>query len=277
MKKVLSLLAIIGLLFGIGSVFAQYGWWWWASATSKSSLTKDTCPDGDTSGSYYDGTCVDGDDITDPTDTSPSEDPEDEVGATIAGYIFDDDNSNNTFDTNEYGIQGAVVTLTAEGIVVDIDTTDANGYYIFYNVPPGDYKVHVSLPVNVSSSFWSDIARTLVPSVHAANEYEFDVTVEDGDVSVAHVPVDDGVIYINNVKIDNDNDDSDSDTSDAEDDASDTEDDTSDDDDSTPSLLDLFKNRGSVADQGISDLAGQSSGQDGFVLPGFLAPTGASI
>lgn len=48
--------------FAQPAVFAAYGGWGWWSSISKSStsmlLTRDVCPDGDKSASYYDGTCL---------------------------------------------------------------------------------------------------------------------------------------------------------------------------------------------------------------------------
>jgi len=48
--------------------FAAYGWWWSSVSTSNKFLSRDVCPAGDSSSSYYDGTC-----------SSPSLEPENQI------------------------------------------------------------------------------------------------------------------------------------------------------------------------------------------------------
>lgn len=144
-----------------------------------SSLKRDICPNGDYSISYYDGTCDD--------DTEESE----MSGVTLDGYIYYDDNENNFFDTDEDGVEGAIVTLkTVANDILDTDVTSAAGYYAFYSVQPGTYKVHVSIPARLT--VLESILAVFAPAVNAQQDYEFTVVVEEGDTgtkTVAGTPV----------------------------------------------------------------------------------------
>jgi len=60
MKNLLTLLCVAVLAFA-NVTFAQYGGGSSRSGGSSSVLVKDTCPDGDTSGSYFDNSCGDED------------------------------------------------------------------------------------------------------------------------------------------------------------------------------------------------------------------------
>jgi hypothetical protein len=66
MKNLLTLLCIAVLAFA-NVTFAQYGGGT-RSGGSSSVLVKDTCPDGDTSGSYFDNSCGDDDMMDDEDD-----------------------------------------------------------------------------------------------------------------------------------------------------------------------------------------------------------------
>lgn len=70
----------------------------------------------------------------------PSEVPA--VGA-IGDTIFWDANRNGTEDDGEAGIPGVLVELYSNGTFVADQYTDANGNYMFTNLPPGTYTVVV--------------------------------------------------------------------------------------------------------------------------------------
>ena len=79
----------------------------------------------------------------------------------IGSTVFSDDNDNGVQDPGELnvGAKGKTITLTlldAAGNVVAITTTDANGSYVFDNLPPGDYVVEfvppASLPISSTGS-----------------------------------------------------------------------------------------------------------------------------
>lgn len=76
--------------------------------------------------------------------------------ASIGNYIWEDSNTNGVQDVDENGISGAIVELLdCSGSAVTVDfsgnaivpyVTAADGFYIFTNLPPGQYKVAVILP-----------------------------------------------------------------------------------------------------------------------------------
>jgi hypothetical protein len=59
----------------------------------------------------------------------------------VCGVVFYDANNNGIQDTNESGIEGAVVTLTGQ----DPIPTNENGVF-YFGVPPGTYDVVVQIP-----------------------------------------------------------------------------------------------------------------------------------
>jgi protocatechuate 3,4-dioxygenase beta subunit len=83
-------------------------------------------------------------------------DPGEEDGTWDAGYFYSaglgdrvwlDRNASGVQDAGEPGVPGVTVELLdALGNTVDTTTTDADGFYIFTNLPPGDYQVRFILP-----------------------------------------------------------------------------------------------------------------------------------
>ncbi len=85
----------------------------------------------------------------------------------IGDTIFFDGNNNGTQETNEGGINGVQVTidldLDGDGVAdyTYVDTTDADGNYLFENLPAGGYTVTVdpaSLPLGIIQSSDPDSA-----------------------------------------------------------------------------------------------------------------------
>ncbi len=73
--------------------------------------------------------------------------------SSIGDTVFYDDNRNGVQDAAEVGIPGIVVKLYTDGItvcdtLVDSQTTDSNGRYLFVNLPPGHYCVEVPAAEN---------------------------------------------------------------------------------------------------------------------------------
>ncbi|WP_394940796.1 SdrD B-like domain-containing protein [Psychromicrobium sp. YIM B11713] len=68
--------------------------------------------------------------------------------SSVGDTVFVDNNGNGTKDAGEPGLAGATVVLKdANGAVVGTQTTDANGKYLFTNVPPGQgYTITVTPP-----------------------------------------------------------------------------------------------------------------------------------
>ena len=72
--------------------------------------------------------------------------------ASIGDFVWNDLNANGIQDPNEPGISGAEVKLQDPGgNVLATTTTDANGFYEFTNLTPGDYKVMFVQPGGFSS------------------------------------------------------------------------------------------------------------------------------
>ena len=73
------------------------------------------------------------------------------VPASIGDYVWEDMNGDGIQDATESGIEGVEVSLsgtTGSGMPVSMTTTtDANGYYIFEGLAPGDYTVNFGLPM----------------------------------------------------------------------------------------------------------------------------------
>ncbi|PLP59418.1 hypothetical protein CYK37_08820 [Mesorhizobium loti] len=91
----------------------------------------------------------------------------------IGDKIFDDNNSNGTFDAGDVGLGNVTVQLIddidGDGVVdagervLATDTTDANGNYLFTNVLPGQYIVRVTDAngvVNSAPSTTGGLTRT---------------------------------------------------------------------------------------------------------------------
>jgi hypothetical protein len=66
-------------------------------------------------------------------------------GSTISGIVFDDANMNGTLGTGDFGVAGALLTLTGtvsgKAITPITATTSSNGSYSFSNLAPGTYTV----------------------------------------------------------------------------------------------------------------------------------------
>jgi len=76
----------------------------------------------------------------------PPPPPEGQIG----DYVWEDVNGDGIQDASETGISGLTVTLT--GPVNAATTTDANGGYLFSNLPAGNYTVTVATPAGFSAS-----------------------------------------------------------------------------------------------------------------------------
>jgi SdrD B-like domain len=65
----------------------------------------------------------------------------------ISGYVFHDDDQDSTRDEGEGGISGVTVNLmNANGEIVKIVYSDANGVYYFGNISPGRYSTVADVP-----------------------------------------------------------------------------------------------------------------------------------
>jgi uncharacterized repeat protein (TIGR01451 family) len=83
--------------------------------------------------------------------TSGEDDPTWDAGlhqpASIGDTVWDDQNTDGIQDAGELGIGAVTVNLLdAGGNVLDTTTTDANGFYEFVDLTPGDYAIQVVVP-----------------------------------------------------------------------------------------------------------------------------------
>ncbi len=67
----------------------------------------------------------------------------DPPGGTIGGLLWIDFNANDLWDPGEDGLAFIPVHLYSNGTLVATTLTDADGLYIFYGLPDGNYSVHV--------------------------------------------------------------------------------------------------------------------------------------
>lgn len=73
--------------------------------------------------------------------------------ASVGDYVWFDTNNDGIQDPTEVGISGVTVTLyDTSGAPVATVITDANGGYLFTDVPPGDYTVGFTPPVGLGFS-----------------------------------------------------------------------------------------------------------------------------
>lgn len=67
--------------------------------------------------------------------------------AALGDYVWSDLDSDGIQDANEQGVANVTVKLlNSSNVVLATTTTDANGKYLFSNLPPGDYKVLFVIP-----------------------------------------------------------------------------------------------------------------------------------
>ncbi len=109
--------------------------------------------------------------------------------ANIGDFVFRDANANGIQDAGEPGISGVFVMLTTcSGDYVTHTQTDANGGYLFSNIPAGSYKIKFALlpdyqgysPMNMGGDDTKD--SDVLPGWTAFTEC-FDVTGSD-DMSI---------------------------------------------------------------------------------------------
>lgn len=80
--------------------------------------------------------------------------PQVSTNASVGDYVWNDLNKDGVQDAGEPGIPGATVRLVnaTTNTVVATTTTDANGYYIFNDVTPGNYLVEFVTPAGYTTT-----------------------------------------------------------------------------------------------------------------------------
>jgi Cna protein B-type domain. len=67
--------------------------------------------------------------------------------ASVGNRVWNDLNANGIADAGEQGVGGVTVSLyRSDGTLVDTVVTDSNGYYLFTNLPPGEYYLTFTIP-----------------------------------------------------------------------------------------------------------------------------------
>jgi hypothetical protein len=117
----------------------------------------------------------------------------------IGNFVWRDSDRDGIQDGGEPGISGLTVTITkADGsAVTDINgnavtstTTDANGAYLFNNLPPGQYTVSVATPAGTAPTVTgagtsvSDSSTGSATSVVLSSDGSSDLTLDFGFVDL---------------------------------------------------------------------------------------------
>jgi serine-aspartate repeat-containing protein C/D/E len=100
--------------------------------------------------------------------------------ASLAGFVYADDNNNGIFEDSESGIGGATVTLLdASGNSTGLTTvTDSTGFYNFTNLRPGTYGVRETQPTDYLDGL--DTAGTVGGAAHNPGDLIDGVTLGGG-------------------------------------------------------------------------------------------------
>ncbi|ELD8117209.1 fibrinogen-binding adhesin SdrG C-terminal domain-containing protein, partial [Staphylococcus pseudintermedius] len=86
--------------------------------------------------------------------------PKDET-YTIGDFVWRDEDQNGVQNDGEHGLEGVLVTLkTADGVVLNTTTSDANGHYQFTNVQKGKYIVEFTTPEGYEATSKHTTANT---------------------------------------------------------------------------------------------------------------------
>lgn len=108
--------------------------------------------------------------------------------ASIGNYVWYDINQDGLQDSNEQGISGVTVTLyNSLGNIVGTTVTDANGFYLFSDVLPGNYWVGFTQPPGL-------IFTTQLNAVN--NPSNSDANTSNGLTGVFQVNAGDHITYV---------------------------------------------------------------------------------
>jgi hypothetical protein len=95
------------------------------------------------------------------------------AGAPVSGTVYEDGNSNGSFDSGEAGVAGATLLadLNGDGHVDANEpqtNSGADGAYSFSNIAPGDVKIIETPPVGYGCSAPADCTRSVTVSANSA-------------------------------------------------------------------------------------------------------------
>ncbi|WP_100002453.1 SdrD B-like domain-containing protein [Staphylococcus pseudintermedius] len=109
--------------------------------------------------------------------------PKDET-YTIGDFVWRDEDHNGVQNDGEHGLEGVLVTLkTADGVVLNTTTSDANGHYQFTNVQKGKYIVEFTTPEGYEATSKHTTANSdgLIANI--------DVTQDDMSIDAGFFPL----------------------------------------------------------------------------------------
>ncbi|WP_100007859.1 SdrD B-like domain-containing protein [Staphylococcus pseudintermedius] len=109
--------------------------------------------------------------------------PKDET-YTIGDFVWRDEDHNGVQNDGEHGLEGVLVTLkTADGVILNTTTSDANGHYQFTNVQKGKYIVEFTTPEGYEATSKHTTANSdgLIANI--------DVTQDDMSIDAGFFPL----------------------------------------------------------------------------------------
>lgn len=111
-----------------------------------------------------------------------------DIGSVLPGRLGDfcwlDLNANGLQDGDESGIPGVTIELVRNGATVAATTSDQYGYYVFENLYPGEYTLHVTAPAEVKPT-QQRTDLPLIVSVLGEDGMSIPVAVESDGVNYA--------------------------------------------------------------------------------------------
>jgi uncharacterized repeat protein (TIGR01451 family) len=131
--------------------------------------------------------------ILDPGEHDPTWDAGLYQLASLGDFVWHDLNTDGVQDTGEPGLENVTVNLyDGAGVLAGSTTTDANGYYVFTDLTPGDYFVKFIAPTNYTFSP-QDWGRddTCDSDAHPINGQTMITTLDPGE----HDPTWDAGLY----------------------------------------------------------------------------------
>ncbi|WP_142407293.1 SdrD B-like domain-containing protein, partial [Staphylococcus pseudintermedius] len=117
-------------------------------------------------------------------------DPNIDTSATyrIGDFVWRDEDHNGVQNDGEHGLEGVLVTLkTADGVVLNTTTSDANGHYQFTNVQKGKYIVEFTTPEGYEPTSKHTTANTEKDSDGLIAN--IDVTQDDMSIDAGFFPL----------------------------------------------------------------------------------------
>jgi len=115
-----------------------------------------------------------------------------DCGAALLGSIGEvvwyDYNRDGIRQTTEQGLAGVTVTLSLGATVVGTRTTDANGFYLFSSLVPGQYSVSVAV---------STIPTSVLPANSIYRTYDYDGYAASPDVAIYPLSAGEDVRFLN--------------------------------------------------------------------------------